>query len=220
MAKRLFSLIEISFILIIALVVSACSQGTLIDTPAPSPTPATITKTPSPANLISSKPIVLPGDIITAISAAIINFTLEDLIKVSDTAVTGKVTAILPAKQDENRSPQTYFYTDVVIQVERYLYGQPQSKQIAVRVDGGRIGNIVMMAGDEAEFTLGEECTVFLGHRSYVDRAPEGFTNENYYSVWFGAWGKYHLNDMILVGLDRNYSLSDIDKEIAKTQKK
>jgi len=152
-------------------------------------------------------------------SAVIVNFTLEDLIKNADTAVTGEVTAILPAKQDETRLPQTYFYTDVIIQVERYLYGKSQTDYIAIRVDGGRIGDIVMMAEDEPEFTLGEECTVFLGRRSYVDKTPDGFTNENYYSVWYGLWGKFYLNDGILVSPGKNYSLSDVEQEIAKTQK-
>lgn len=224
MTKRVLVFIEFLFMLIIAIMVSACSQETSVATSAPVSisTPATasvpVSETPSSTSLVSSKPIILPGDTVIARSASFVNFTLEDLIKNTDTAVMGKVTVILPAKQDENRLPETYFYTNVIIQPERYLYGKPQPDRIAVRVDGGRIGDIAMMTGDEPEFTLGEECTIFLNHPAYAHTAPEGFTADNYYIVWANA--KYNIKDGILVNdSNKKFSLSDVEQEIAKIQK-
>ena len=163
MAKQFLGLIILSISLIIATTVSACSTKMSITTPASTSTSpsvsvsAPVTKTPSSTTLTSSKPIVLPGDTVTSMSASYVNFNLEELIKNTATAVTGKVTAILPAKQDETMLPETFFYTDVIIQPERYLYGKSQADRIAVHAWGGRIGDIVMMTGDQLVFTLGEE---------------------------------------------------------------
>jgi hypothetical protein len=223
MSKRLLSFILLSFILIITISISACSRETLnntttpISTSTPAPATAPVAKTPPSTSVTSSKPSVLPGDTVIARSASFVNYNLEDLIKHTDTAVIGKVTAILPAKQDEKRLPQTYFYTNVIIQPERYLYGKPQADRIAVRVDGGRIGNIAMTTGDAPEFILGEECTVFLARSTSTHTVPEGFSDENYYGVWADC--KYYLRDGILVSLSKEYPLSDVEQEIAKLRK-
>ncbi len=262
MTKRLLSIIEFSLVLMIAIVVAACSQETFTTEPASTsistqtPSSAPITKTqssapvptsistpsaapapasestpapasasasapaPSSTDLVSSKPIVLPGDKVMGGSAAVVNFNLEDLIKHSKTAVIGKVTEILPPKKYED-SPSRGFiiYTDVVIQAERYLYGSPKTDRFAIRVDGGRIGDVVMVAEEAPEFFLGEECIVFLTRSVHNYTAPEGFTNDNYYIVWAAA--KYNIRDGILVNnSNKKFSLSDVEQEIAKTQKK
>jgi hypothetical protein len=252
MTKRNLMVIELSFILVIAMIVPACSHETLIDTPAtlsapitktpssepvptsiftpaiasapatestPAPSSVPVTKTPSSTNLVSSKPIVLPGDTVIGSSASIINFTLEDLIKHTETAVIGKVVEILPPRKVAYKFSQDFIYTDVVIQAERYLYGKSQADRLAVRVDGGRIGDLVMVASDAPEFFLGEECIVFLIHSVHNYTAPAGFTDDNYYIVWADA--KYNIREGILVNnSDKKFSLSDVEQEIAKTQKK
>jgi len=147
-------------------------------------------------------------------SGIIVDFTLDDLIQHTDTAVIGKVTEILPVKKDEFKSSYLLIYTDVVIQPERYLYGKSEADYIAVRVDGGRIGDTVMVVEDEAEFTVGEECVVFLTHPTYAHTAPEGFSDDNYYIVWADA--KYNILDGILVnGSDKKFALSDVEQQIA-----
>jgi hypothetical protein len=133
-------------------------------TSSPAPVSASFSKTPVSTNADSLKSTGLAEHITIARAAAIIDYTLEDLIKHTDTAVFGKVIEKLPAKQDEYKSPQIYVYTDVIIHPERYLYGKSRADRIAIRVDGGRIGDIGMSVEDESEFTLGEECFVFLTH--------------------------------------------------------
>ena len=131
-------------------------------TPAACTTENENTTTPeSTTDGISSKPTVLPGNNAIIRSGMMIKFTLDDLIKNTETAVIGKVVEILPSKED-HRNENNIIYTKIVFQTERYLYGEPRAEKIIIRVDGGRIGDRTMIAEDEAEFTLGEECVVFL----------------------------------------------------------
>jgi len=148
-------------------------------------------------------------------SGSIVKFTLDDLIKNSDAVVVGTVTEILPAKKDETAFGITLIYTDVVIQPERYLYGKSQADRIAVRVNGGRIGDTVMIAEDEAEFTVGEECVVFLTHPTYAHAAADGFTEEDYYIVYAGFGGKYAIDDGTIFNSIDKFVLSDVEQKVA-----
>jgi hypothetical protein len=210
-------------LLIISLLIvsgGCTSQTGTVSMTAPSPSnpePTTtiaypIATNPS-TNITSSRPTVLPGDTVTTASGALIYFTLDDLIKNSDAAVIGKVVEILPAKKVLT-DPLVYTY--VIIQPERNLFGDSQSDRIAVRVDGGRIGDTVMVAEDEAEFTVGEECLVFLVHPTSVHSAPEGFNDKNYYKVWAGTGGKFEIEDgSIHNGIDMTFTLCEVVQKVA-----
>ena len=173
------------------------------------------------SNVVSSKPIVNPGDAVITKSSMLIPFTLDDMIKITHTAVIGKVVEILPAKQvDFGGKPTDPYsnaiYTDVVIEPEQYLYGEPQVKRIIVRVNEGRIGNTVMTSEDEAEFILGEECAVFLSRPSYQHVVPEGFDDANYYDLWGLCKGKYEIENGTLIGITGDkITLSEIKQKVA-----
>lgn len=167
------------------------------------------------STVVSSKPTVNPEDTVITTSSLFIQFTLDDMIERTDAAVIGTVVEILPAKQDE-REGTMIIYTDVVIEAERYLYGEPQTELIVVRVDGGRIGDRVMVVVDEAEFILGEECVVFLIHPAYEHTVPEGFSDESYYVLWAKMMGKYEIQgDTLIDALGTEITLSEVEQKIA-----
>lgn len=173
------------------------------------------------SDVVSSKPIVHPGDHVIISSGMLASFTLDDQIKITRTAVIGKVVEILPSKQVifEEKPTDPYsngIYTDVVIEPEQYLYGESQAKRIIVRVNEGRIGNTVMTNEDEAEFTLGEECAVFLSRPTYKHVVPEGFAEESYYDLWGLCKGKYKIENGTLIGITGDkITLSEIKQKVS-----
>lgn len=173
------------------------------------------------SNVVSSKPIIRPGDNVITSSSMLASFTLDDQIKISQTAVIGKVIEILPSKQYifEEKLTNPYsnaIYTEVIIEIDQYLYGEPQSKRIMVRVNEGRVGNTVMRSEDEAKFTLGEQCALFLCRPSYQHIVPEGFDDSNYYILWGLCYGKYEIENGTLIGITGDkITLADIKQKVS-----
>jgi len=69
-----------------------------------------------------------PGESVARGSASWVRYTMDDLVEKSDTILIGKVVDIFPSRQVDK--PPWIVITDVVIEVEHYLYGQPQSAHI------------------------------------------------------------------------------------------
>lgn len=120
-----------------------------------------------------------PGDNVTTSSALMVKLTLDDLVAKSDAIVAGKVVDIHPARSGTEPLWSSYLqvFTDVIIQTESYLYGEPQSAYIAVRVTGGRVGEMVMWVEDEPVFNLGEEAVIFLTRVPQPNFLPEGIVS-------------------------------------------
>jgi hypothetical protein len=167
-------------------------------------------------NAISSKPIAQPGDMVTTSSGMMAPFSFENDVKDSNAAIIGKVVEILPSKIDaEKLSSTKIIYTDIVIEVERWLYGQLDSKRIAVRVEEGRVGNKIMVSDYEPEFILGEKCLILLEKPPYQREVPTGFIDSNYFNVFDRALGKYTVNDDKLVDWQGNEQvLSKLEQKI------
>jgi hypothetical protein len=73
-----------------------------------------------------------------------------------------------------------------------------------------------MVAEDEAEFNVEEECFVFLKNPTLTHVNPEGFADEDYYIVWGKSNGKYHIKDGVLVnGTDKMFALSEVEQKVA-----
>jgi hypothetical protein len=130
---------------------------------------------------------------------------MDELIKNADAIVIGKVKDIPPSRKSalnlDGSNIIRIIYTDVIIQVDRYLYGEPESEEIAVRVEGGRVDNIVMWAEDQPEFLLGEEVFLFLLRPpDPLEPVPEGITASSYYRV--SMQGKYRYWHGILTNWD------------------
>ncbi len=154
-------------------------------------------KEPYPGNhgITTTKVTPEPGDTVTSSSGLMIRLTVDDLVEKSDAAVLGKVVDIFPARQVDEAPWETMIITDVVIEVERYLYGQPQSAYIAVMVRGGRVGGTAMWVEDEPEFNLGEEVVLFLSRAQSEITPPDGFEAAEYYRVTGAMQGKLGCRD-------------------------
>lgn len=141
---------------------------------------------------LSTRVTAQPGDTIQEISGLLVPYTLNDLILHSDAIVIGRVTDILPAKRGVVPGGIPIIYTDIIVEAGRYLYGEPESEQIAIQVWGGRIGDIVMLVEDEPVFTLGESVVVFLFRPPYeLAPIPDGIDALSYYRVTGACLGKF-----------------------------
>lgn len=86
----------------------------------------------------------------------------------SDVIVIGEVKEILPGKwttADGERPAivnDERIYTDVIVGVEEYFKNPQPSKEITVRVMGGKVGEDPILVEDEAEFEPGEKVLLFL----------------------------------------------------------
>lgn len=157
------------------------------------------------------------GENVTMSSGLMIRLTLDDLIEKSDAIVIGKVVDIFPSRSGTEPPGSSYLkiFTDVIIETERYLYGEPQSKYIAVRVMGGRVGEMVMWVEDEPVFNLGEEVILFLT-RIPASIPPEGIESENYYRVTGAMQGKLGYKDGNMINLEGgSFVVSEIEQKIA-----
>ena len=74
------------------------------------------------------------------------NFSVNDLIEVSDIILTGEVAEIKPAAQFVDSQGTTFIYTDIIIKPEHYLLGGINSQNVAIRTIGGRMGNIISIS--------------------------------------------------------------------------
>jgi hypothetical protein len=141
---------------------------------------------------LSTQVTLQPGDTVQQISGLMREFTLDDLILESDAIVTGKVADILPARNGTTWDGKPTIYTDVIVQVDRYLYGETKSERIAIQVGGGRIGNTVVLVEDEPVFTLGENIVVFLYRLRYeLGFIPGVIDSLSHYGVTGLCMGKF-----------------------------
>jgi hypothetical protein len=146
-------------------------------------------------NLPNSRPTPLNGDLVKDISGILPNYSVNDLINLSEKIVIGSVKEILPAQKGiRSDSGENLIYTDILITPEKYLYGEISSNPIVVRVWGGKIGGNVETYDDEPIFTLNEHIIVFLSEFSSVSPL-NGKKDVSYYRVVGNLLGKYIIQD-------------------------
>jgi hypothetical protein len=75
-------------------------------------------------------------------------------------------------------------------------------------VRGGRVGNDVVISGNEAVFYLGEKVIVFLFRPSnyQLPQPPEGTSPLDYYIVTGSLFGKWEYADGMAAGFEGNRS--------------
>jgi hypothetical protein len=191
--------------------------------PSGSPGSTETYKEPYPGNhgITTTRVEPKPGDNVTTSSALMIRLTLDDLIEKSDTIVIGKVVDIFPSRSGTEPLWSSYLkiFTDVIIQTESYLYGEPQSAYIAVRVMGGSVDNITMWVEDEPVFNLGEEAVLFLSKTAQHNIPPEGFESANYYTVTGSFQGKLGYKDGHMITPEGNIvTISELERKIAEVR--
>ena len=199
-----------SCVLALAMVIitSACASQ-----PSEPPPPASSPGYPN-HGITTTKIEPKPGESVARGSASWIRYTMDDLVEKSDTILIGKVVDIFPSRKVDR--PPWEVITDVVIEVERYLYGQPRSPHIAVMVQGGHVEQAFVWVEDQPEFNLGEETALFLVRPQPEIAPPEGFEDVEYYMVTGSMQGKLGYRDGYMVNLEGEFvTVSEIEKKIA-----
>lgn len=200
----------------------ACAQETT-PAPAPTPVPTPIPKL-GPASAQTPKTTkVTPvpgGTAITGASGSFPAFTLDEVITYSDAIVLGKVADILPARKgkDPRGIRPEIIYQDVIVQAERYLYGDPESEFVAIRVLGGKVGDTYFISDADPEFTVGEEVLLFLyvPPERFIQNVPEGIDSRSIYKVTASIPGKYEFKDDIATSYKgETTDISEIEQKIS-----
>jgi len=110
--------------------------------------------------------------ITSSMSASLPAFNHTELSDRSEMILIGTVKEILPSKwtSADGRRPngidsfslENSIYTDITINVEKYLKNPSSSQEITVRIDGGTVGNDTLEADYEPTFKPGEKVLLFL----------------------------------------------------------
>jgi hypothetical protein len=205
-------------VFLLSLLVACDKETTPATAPAPAPGPP-LTQTPK-----TTKFTPLPGEkgIIGAAGSYPL-LPIEEIIRLSDAGVIGRVTDILLAKRAKNPAPvpPEIIYQDVIIQVKQYLFGGHGSEFIAVRVLGGKIGNEYFLAeGVDPDFTVGEEVLLFLyvppADTVYVEAVPKGTDPTTIYKVSTSFPGKFLLEDNTAINFKgETMDISIIEEKVA-----
>jgi hypothetical protein len=206
-----------------ATVATTTAAPTALPAPTAAPTVVPAPTTTRPATTIpaltSTKVEPRPGDTVISAGGLMVPLSIDDLIKGADVILVGRVAGILPSKQGDNQLQDDWhvIYTDVIIQTENYLYGQPPAKRIAVRVEGGRVGDTVMLVEDAPVFYLGEDVALFLERLAPENTTPDGIAPEDYYRVYGGIQGKYAYADGAMTGPQgKAFTVAEIEDKIAE----
>ena len=162
-----------------------------------------------------------PGDSTIVVNYNLPKLSLDQLISYSEVILVGKVVEIKPPKSGfvyNTISPT--IYTDIIVQPERYLYGGSGTQNIAIRVQGGKVGNEVVQVSGGTSFSLGEETILFLFRQSTDNLAPftpvpEGIDPTNYFSIVGVSLGKWqYVNGKATDVFGVEFDISDIQNRI------
>ena len=137
----------------------------------------------------------------------------------SGTILIGSVKEILPGKWNTmngtkpNKAinefgPRDVIYTDVIISVDQYVKNPLPSREVTVRILGGKVGADNMIVEDETSFTSGERVMLFLRN----DDAPATKNvGMEHLAVTGISQGKFTLtDDGKAVRSDRTTSLQEL----------
>jgi hypothetical protein len=176
----------------------------------PAPKPSALISATLPYNSASSHP-----------SALVIPYDIDQLIRESDCIVLGRVEEILPSKAyppTSEEGPQYNIYTDILIRIEHDFWGAP-GERAAVRVQGGKIGNLVMWAEDVPVFARDEKALFFLYRPKST--SPEASSSAAggaaYYLVTGAMQGKYEYQNNSFSGMNgQSLTAQELEQKIAR----
>ena len=158
-----------------------------------------------------------PGDTVVRMEGLSTKMPIEELLKVFDLIGKGKVSQILPSRKGSEGSLDI-IYTDVVFEISKSLYGNPDNSRVAIRLWGGRVGNESTIVRWEPVLIIGEEIVVFLFiPPNNVQPIPEGFTSENYYKVAGSSQGKWVVEGTKIINdksENNEYTMESIEQKI------
>ena len=111
------------------------------------------------ATLVFAASIAFTILLVSMGSALMVEISLDDLVRESQSVLTGNVKAIRCAWNEE----KTEIYTYVTISVSDRVKGGDGQKEIILRHLGGEVGEIGMGVSDAPKFEQGQDVLVFLG---------------------------------------------------------
>lgn len=157
------------------------------------------------------------GQTIIACYPNVLQVSLDDMIETADAIVVGKVASILEPRWCESMiKGNKAICHDVIIEVDRYLYGQVESNRIAVLVYGGRIENTRMECDRMPEFITGEKVILILNRIPDVVTPYSSIDPADYYTIAGIYQGKYRLDNGNVIDWQSNsIKLSEIEQKIA-----
>ncbi len=165
----------------------------------------------------STKLIILPGDNVKATTGLTELFDLDKLIETSDAIAIGTVVEIMPSAWGlDYKNINSLIHTDVIVEVEEYLYGQPRCDRIAVRIYSGRVGSDVIICPEDPVYTIGEKSILFLYRLNILNEdVPVGIDAQAVYLVIGDSQGKgeYYSNGTANV-IGRNIAIPNIIERI------
>jgi hypothetical protein len=146
-------------------------------------------------------------------------FTYADLNNRSYAIVIGTVKEILPPKWNtvDGKQPDKgvtelssddLIYTDIFINVEKYVKNPLPSKDVVVRVVGGTVENVTMSSDDESSFKSGERVLLYLSKDTHPDTKDVG---SEHFVVTGHMQGKFTLTaDGQAIANDENITLDKL----------
>lgn len=86
-------------------------------------------------------------------------------------------------------------YSDIIIQVDRYLKNPQPNNELTIKREGGQFGNLKVIAEDQPQFVVDEQVLLFLGTTSAKD-----------FVVYAGDYGKFTIDNNIAIGSENERS--------------
>jgi hypothetical protein len=172
-------------------------------------------------SLPNSRPTPQIGELVQVVSSILPDYSLDDLINLSEKMIVGSVIEILPSQKGiRKESGSNLIYTDILITPEKYIYGEADVEPVVVRVWGGRVGSSVEVYEDEPVFTLNERVLVFVSEFASVQPVNDD-ANRSYYRVVGSFLGKYLIQDNTAVNekTDGRINLTTIENKIKSVKK-
>ncbi|MFH0767967.1 MAG: hypothetical protein V1932_00165 [Chloroflexota bacterium] len=136
MSQILSSLRVVITLVLVTLVLSACSQ-------------------PTPPSDNTSEPEA-PSQETT--SGLMLKLTLDDLVGGASYIVVGKITQM----SSQWNADRTRIYTSVTLSIEEQIKGDWNKNEITITVPGGKVGETAELVEDTAGFSVNERVLVFL----------------------------------------------------------
>jgi hypothetical protein len=171
-------MLVITCLMAVSLVFSCDAAATQSQTASTTTVPTSTASTSSIPTSITSTASTTP----TSTTSTPGKVSLEKLVEIADYIITGQVTNIV-----KNQQIDGVVYTLVTFLVEQNIKGET-GPEVTIRIQGGEIGGIGMMATDNAAFHAEEKAVVFLA------------SVEGYFTVVGGLYGKVTIDENNMAG--------------------
>jgi len=121
-------------------------------------------------------------------SYTVVPKSIGELARESDLIVVAKVIEILPSKLDTSDPKMIRIWTDIRLQVERYIKAPSNSSTVEVRLAGGTANGVTHIVSGGVELEAGQRVLLFL------KKEPNTIWGDHFFVHGF-VQGRYLLDD-------------------------